>query len=69
MLQQSLLFIEDDGCEPEFEHFHSLGNDLFLDLRNGPKGEAIIYRQGCVIRFVNLLGQGDEKAVCGRGGK
>ena len=54
MLQQSLLFIEDDGCEPEFEHFHSLGNDLFLDLRNGPKGEAILYRHGSVIRIVNL---------------
>jgi len=54
MLQQSLLFIEDDGCEPEFEHFHSLGNDLFLDLRNGPKGEAILYRHGSVIRFVDL---------------
>jgi len=48
------LCIEDDGCEPEFEHFHSLGNDLFLDLRNGPKGEAILYRHGCVIRFVNF---------------
>ena len=54
MFQQSLLFIEDDGCEPEFEHFYSLGNDLFLDLRNGPKGEAILYRHGNVIRFIDL---------------
>jgi len=54
MLQQSLLFIEDDGCEPEFEPFHSLGNDLFLDLRNGPKGDAILYCHGCVIRPVDL---------------
>ena len=54
MLQQSLLFIEDDGCEPELEHFHSLGNDLFLDLQNGPKGRAILYRHGSVIQIVNL---------------
>ena len=54
MLQQSLLFIEEDGCEPEFEHFHSLGNDLFLDLRNGLKGQAILYRNDSVIRFVDL---------------
>ncbi|MEA3482943.1 MAG: hypothetical protein U9R65_13425, partial [Pseudomonadota bacterium] len=53
MLQQSL-FIEDPVCERRFEHFHSLGNDLVLDLQNGPKGEAVLYRHGSVIKAVDL---------------
>jgi len=58
--QQSLL-IEDDGCEQSFEHVHSLGNDLVCDLQNGPKGRAIPYRHGSVIRIVNLSDQVAKK--------
>ena len=53
-MRQQSLFIEDNGCEQDFEHFHSLGNDLVLDLQNGPKGRAILYRHGSVIQIVNL---------------
>ena len=54
MLQQSLLLVEDTVCEPNLEHHHPLGNDLYLDLRNGPKGQAIPYRHGSFIKAVDL---------------
>ena len=53
MLQQSLL-IEDNNGEQSQKQRHSLGNDLYLELSNGPKGQAILYRQGGIIKSVAL---------------
>ena len=50
MLQQSL-FIEDNNCE---EKRHSIGKDLYLELRDELKGQALLYRQGSIIKSVNL---------------
>ena len=53
MLQQSL-HIEDNNGEQSQKQRHSLGNDLYLELSNGPKGQAILYRQGGIIKSVAL---------------
>jgi hypothetical protein len=53
MLQQSLL-IEDNICEQSEKSRHSVGKNLFLELSNGAKGQAILYRQGSLIKSVAL---------------
>ncbi|NOR20268.1 MAG: hypothetical protein GQ538_09310 [Xanthomonadales bacterium] len=53
MLQQSLL-IEDNNGEQSQKQRHSLGNDLYLELSKGSKGQAILYRQGGIIKSVAL---------------
>jgi hypothetical protein len=53
MLQQSLFF-EGNGNEHSPTALYSLGGDLYLDLRNGPKGHAIVYRHSSFIKAVDL---------------
>lgn len=52
-MQQQALF-EDDAYQQSRQSLHPLGNDLYLDLQNGAKGEAILYRNGSLIKVVNL---------------
>ncbi len=53
MLQQSL-FKDDDDCEQSQNQRYSLGSDLYLDIHSKSKGHAILYRQGCLVKSVNL---------------
>ena len=39
---QKSLFTEDNNCEQSEEKCHSLGNDLYLELGNGPEGQALL---------------------------
>ena len=53
MLQQSL-FKDDDDFEQSQNKRYSLGSDLYLDIHSKSKGQAILYRQGCLVKSVNL---------------
>ena len=53
MLQQSL-FKDDDDFEQSQDQRYSLGSDLYLDIHSQSKGQAILYRQGCLVKSVNL---------------
>ena len=53
MLQQSL-FKDDDNYEQSRNQRYHLGSDLYLEIQYKLKGQAILYRQGCLIKSVNL---------------
>jgi len=53
MLQQSL-FKDDDDCEQSRNQRYPLGSDLYLDIHYKPKGQATLYRHGCLVKSVNL---------------
>lgn len=53
MLQQSLFNNDDDYEQSRNQRYH-LGADLYLEIQNKLKGQAILYRQGCLIKSVNL---------------